>query len=160
MVIHTGNNYSCQKGCQEVTSKRNVSFLENALFLSWAIALIATLGSLYFSEVMKFPPCEYCWYQRILMYPLVIILAIAVIKKNNQIYMYVLPFSILGIGISFFHYLKQKLPYFQSAGDTCGLIPCTTQYINWLGFITIPFLALTAFILITLLQFFLWKSDR
>ncbi|MCZ8512018.1 disulfide oxidoreductase [Paenibacillus filicis] len=133
---------------------------ENGVQMSWAVALIATLGSLYFSEILHYLPCKLCWYQRILMYPLVIILAIAAIRKERQIYHYVLPMSIWGAGISLYHYLMEKTDLFKSAGAACGPVPCDVDYINWLGFITIPFLALTAFVVITVLQAFCWAADR
>jgi disulfide bond formation protein DsbB len=141
--------------------RQNNTILEQGPILSWVVALVATLGSLYFSEVREFIPCTYCWYQRILMYPLVIILGIAAVRKDYGQALYVLPLSILGIGMSAYHYTLQKTDLFQSgSGDGCGIIPCTTEYINWLGFITIPFLALIAFSLITVLQLMVWKASR
>jgi disulfide bond formation protein DsbB len=126
--------------------------LENLLVSAWGISLIATLGSLYFSEVMKFIPCELCWFQRIFMYPQVIILGMAAIRKEYNIARYSLVLSIIGGLISTYHYLIQKVPFFQENSISCGIVPCTGQYINWLGFITIPFLALIAFILIAVLS--------
>jgi disulfide bond formation protein DsbB len=125
---------------------------ENGLHMSWIIAVVAVLGSLYFSEIMNYLPCKLCWYQRILMYPLVIILGIAAVRKDLKQYLYVLPLSIWGIGISLYHYLMQKTSWFKEAATGCGPVPCDVDYINWLGFITIPFLALIAFVLITVLQ--------
>ncbi|WP_248924816.1 disulfide oxidoreductase [Paenibacillus hamazuiensis] len=133
---------------------------ENGLHLSWGIALVATLGSLYFSEVMLFAPCKLCWYQRILMYPLVIILGIAAARKESKMYMYVLPMTIWGAGISAYHYLMQKTSWFKEAATTCGPIPCDVDYIDWFGFVTIPFLALVAFVLISILQILMWRADR
>jgi disulfide bond formation protein DsbB len=126
--------------------------LETLFFLSWATSVIATLGSLYFSELMKFIPCELCWYQRILMYPLALFLGIAVVRKDYNFSVYVLPFSIIGGCISLYHYLIQKVDLFADNSISCGTVPCTGEYINWFGFITIPFLALTAFTIITILQ--------
>lgn len=133
---------------------------ENGLHLSWAAALIATLGSLYFSEVKGFLPCNLCWYQRILMYPLVIWLGIAAARKQKQIYIYVLPVTILGAGISLYHYLMEKTDWIKSTSFSCGIVPCDVEYINWFGFITIPFLALTGFTLITIIHVVLWRLDR
>lgn len=134
--------------------------LEHGPALSWAVAVIATLGSLYFSEVRGYIPCTYCWYQRILMYPLVIILGIAAVRKDYGQTLYVLPLSILGIGMSGFHYLTQKTGLFQKASSACGIVPCNIEYINWFGFITIPFLALVAFILITVIQIMILRASR
>ncbi|WP_082234705.1 disulfide oxidoreductase [Halobacillus massiliensis] len=121
---------------------------ETWLFIAWAAALVATVGSLFFSEVLGYVPCELCWYQRILMYPLVIIYGAALLKKNSSVAYAGLFLSGIGGCVSIYHYLIQKLPALQSAGDACGVVPCNAEYINVLGFITIPFLAGTAFIII------------
>ncbi len=122
------------------------------LLLAWIVSMTATLGSLFFSEILLFIPCEFCWYQRIFMYPLTILLGIAFFRKDESIRIYVLPLAVIGAGFSVFHYLIQKTDFF-SAG--CSVfIPCSGTYINWLGFITIPFMAGIAFLLIILLLAF------
>ncbi|WP_400164147.1 disulfide oxidoreductase [Brevibacillus sp. TJ4] len=136
------------------------SVREQAMFASWGIALIATAGSLFFSEVLKYIPCDLCWYQRILMYPLVILLGVASAKKDYQMSLYGLILSVIGGLISLYHYSIQKIPFLHELGDACGIVPCNTDYINWLGFITIPFLALVAFTLIAILQFLVLKSAK
>ncbi len=80
------------------------------LYLAWVVALVATLGSLYFSEIKGFVPCEFCWYQRILMYPLSLILGIAAYSGERKIKKYVLPLSITGMIVSTYHYMMQKIP--------------------------------------------------
>ncbi|MCG1022575.1 disulfide bond formation protein B [Sutcliffiella horikoshii] len=134
--------------------------VENLLLAATIIALVATLGSLYFSEVLMYIPCELCWYQRILMYPLVILLGIATIKKDAGIATYVLPLSIIGASISFYHYLIQKVAFFGENSVSCGVVPCTGQYINWMGFITIPFLALIGFISVTVILFYVRNLSK
>ncbi|GGK36856.1 disulfide bond formation protein C [Caldalkalibacillus thermarum] len=134
--------------------------LEHGLLISWLIAFTATLGSLYFSEIVGFIPCEYCWYQRILMYPLAVILAIATVRKDIRVYVYVLPLSISGGSISLFHYLNQKVTFLHELGAACGPIPCNIEYINWFGFVTIPFMALVAFILVTIIHLSLYYVQR
>lgn len=119
-------------------------------FSAWIISIVAVIGSLYFSEIRGFVPCELCWYQRILMYPLLIILGIGFYKKDKQVSLYSLPFSIIGIVVALFHYLHQKTDYFKQTFQCTHGVPCSGQYINWLGFITIPFLSLIAFIFITI----------
>ena len=135
-------------------SRRNSFLVEQGLSLAWVVATVATIGSLYFSEIEGYIPCNFCWYQRILMYPLVIILGIATARKDFNQIIYVLPISIIGMGISSFHYAIQKTDWFEHTGNACGIVPCDAQYINWLGFITIPFLAFIAFTLITLILIF------
>ncbi|MFJ7827731.1 disulfide oxidoreductase [Psychrobacillus sp. NPDC096623] len=134
--------------------------LENLLLFMWTVALTATLGSLYFSEIKGYEPCDLCWYQRILMYPLVLILGIAYIQKNPKIAMTTLAFSVIGGCISAYHYSIQKLSFLQETAPACGRVPCTGQYINYAGFITIPFLALIAFILIAITSVTVLKTIK
>ncbi|MDF2681667.1 MAG: disulfide bond formation protein [Brevibacillus sp.] len=134
--------------------------MEQAMFASWGIALIATAGSLFFSEVLKYIPCDLCWYQRILMYPLVILLGVASAKKDYKMSLYTLILSVIGGLISLYHYLIQKVPALHELGNACGIVPCNADYINWLGFITIPFLALIAFALIIVLQIIVLKNGK
>lgn len=118
---------------------------------AFAPALTAMLGSLYYSEVAGFVPCELCWYQRILMYPLTLIILIGILKQDEYLPDYVLPFSLIGMGMSTYHYLLQR--GIVSSTGTCEVgVPCTTQWVNYFGVVTIPFMALTAFILITLVM--------
>jgi len=133
---------------------------ESLLFFEWAASVIAMFGSLYFSEIRQFEPCELCWYQRIVMYPFVIILGIAYIRKDYQIAFYSMIFSGLGGCISMYHYSIQKLPFMTDLAPACGRIPCTGQYINWFGFVTIPFLALIAFLIIFICSYFIWKNSK
>lgn len=112
------------------------------------VAWVAMLGSLYYSEIRGFVPCPLCWYQRILMYPLALITLVGVIRGDKGLAAYVLPFSILGISLSGYHYLIQLGVFGQSNACAVG-IPCNLRYVNVWGFITIPFQALTAFVLIT-----------
>lgn len=133
---------------------------ESLLFMAWGTSVIAMFGSLYFSEIRQFEPCELCWYQRIAMYPFVVILGIASVKKDYKISLYSMVLSAIGGSISLYHYSLQKISFISDLAPTCGRIPCTGQYINWLGFITIPFLALTAFIIIFVCSFLIWKKSK
>lgn len=119
------------------------------LYLAWLVAVIATLGSLYFSEIRGFVPCTLCWYQRVLMYPLVILLGIASYRQDAGVKRYALPLSVLGIGFSGYHVLEQNVSWIGSAALCRAGVPCGAKYINWLGFISIPVLALAAFTVIT-----------
>lgn len=126
-------------------------FAEYGLYLAWIVAIVATAGSLYFSEIKGFIPCTLCWVQRIFMYPLVIVLGIATYRRDQLISIYTLPLSIIGGLVALWHVLIQKVPALKEVGQCKIGVPCNTDYINWLGFITIPMLSLTAFVLITLL---------
>ncbi|WP_246563566.1 disulfide oxidoreductase [Paenibacillus montaniterrae] len=117
------------------------------LLFAWLVAVIATAGSLYMSEVLNYVPCVLCWFQRIFMYPLVLLLAVAAYKQETVILPYVLPLVVVGGGISIYHIIIQKMPK-DSAIAACGPTSCQEDYLNWFGWLTIPMLALTAFILI------------
>ena len=134
--------------------------MNRKLLISWIAALIATIGSLYFSEVRHFIPCTLCWYQRILMYPLAVILGIAFYRNDKGIYRYALPFTIVGMIVSGYHTVLQKVPYLQQFEMCTSGVPCSKDYLNWLGYITIPMMAFVAFTIITIcLVFLLRKKD-
>lgn len=128
------------------------------LLAAWIVSIIAITGSLFFSEKMGFIPCTLCWYQRILMYPLVLFLGIAFYRNDRDIYKYILPMSLIGIVISGYHYALQKIPSLHEFSTCTNGVPCSGQYINWLGFITIPFLAFVAFTFITVMMIVLCKN--
>ena len=131
----------------------------NLVYLAWFQVLIATLGSLYFSEVMKLPPCTLCWYQRILMYPLVYIMAVAIVTTDTRLKLYSLPFSITGFLVATYHNLLYYHIIPESIAPCTLGVSCTTRQIEWLGFITIPLLSLIAFT-ITTIALLLYKKDE
>ncbi|MCK1997426.1 disulfide oxidoreductase [Psychrobacillus psychrodurans] len=126
------------------------------LYFAWLVSVVATLGSLYFSEIKGFIPCDLCWFQRIFMYPLAVILGIGTFQSDISVKKFILPLSIVGGLISLFHYLEQKVPGFGGIRPCVSGVPCSAEYINWFGFVTIPFLALTAFTLITISMIYLF----
>lgn len=115
-----------------------------ALPLAWLIAAVSMAGSLYYSEVVGFEPCVLCWYQRIGMYPLAVILGVAALRRDPSIRWYALPLAVAGGGISVYHYVIQQFPDLDAAGCSATL-PCTTVYVERFGFITIAFMAMAAF---------------
>lgn len=118
-------------------------------YAAWIQACIATGGSLYFSEVMDLPPCVLCWYQRILMYPLTAILAVGILRRDRGLWLYVVPLSLLGLAIATYHNLLYYGVLPESA-QPCRLgVSCTARQIEWLGFATIPLMALAAFAVVT-----------
>lgn len=119
------------------------------LYGAWLVAIVATAGSLYFSEVRSFVPCTLCWWQRIFMYPLVVVLGVATFRQDAAVWRTALPLSVVGLGTSTYHYLIQKVPGFAPPASCAIGVPCSAQYINWFGFVTIPLLAGVAFALIT-----------
>jgi disulfide bond formation protein DsbB len=133
---------------------------KNLLYVSWTLALVSMVGSLFFSEVLKYPPCVLCWYQRICMYPLVSIIAIALIKKAHDVRWYVLPLSIAGLLIALYHNLLYYKLLPESTAPCIRGVSCTTKFIEWFGFVTIPLLSLIAFIIITLGVIFYINSEK
>ena len=125
---------------------------------SLLVAAVAMGGSLYFSEVVGWTPCELCWYQRILMYPLVLILGVALLHKDTTVHRYVLPMTIIGGAIALYHYLLQ---WGVVTAGTCG-IEATSCAVGdkWFGFVTIPLLALIAFVLIGISVWKLKVGDK
>lgn len=120
-----------------------------ALYLAWVVSLVATFGSLFLSEVMGFAPCKLCWFQRIFMYPMVLLLGMACYHNDRKIIKYVLPLSVIGGLFSLYHYGEQKIPGMAKLLPCTSGVPCSEDYLDWFGFITIPLMALIAFVLIT-----------
>ncbi|MCF6330752.1 MAG: disulfide oxidoreductase [Sulfurimonas sp.] len=132
----------------------------NIIFFAWLVATIATLGSLFFSEIMEFPPCMLCWYQRILMYPLVIIFLIGLFPFDKNVFRYSIPFVILGWIIALYHNLLQYEIISKSMTPCSQGIPCSIKYVNYFGFISIPMLSLISFSIILTLLFLFFKRKN
>jgi len=125
--------------------------------LAWTVALVATSGSLYFSEVAGFVPCRLCWYQRYAMYPLVALLALAAFRRLRPWVPFFLPVSLVGLAVSVHHHYIERYPESESASCKSG-IPCSTRWIWEFDYISIPVLAGTAFALISILLVAAWRS--
>src|SRR5699024_967042 len=110
--------------------------------------------------VIQYVPCECCWYQRILMYPIVIISFIALIRQDFDAKYYIRALSIPGILTGGYHYALQKVSFLGDGMAACKGVSCTVQYINWLGFITITLLSFIAFTLILMLAILIKKDER
>ena len=117
--------------------------------LAFSVAGVSTVASLWFSEVGGFIPCELCWYQRILMYPLVLVLGVAVWRGDDLLRWRVLPLSLLGVGVSGYH---MQLQWFPDQASSCEVAtPCTQQWVDEFGFVSIPVMAFFGFAVITVL---------
>lgn len=130
------------------------------IFLSWLTAMISTMGSLFFSEVMKFPPCILCWYQRICMYPLVLIFLTGLFHVDKGVIRFGAPLAIIGWIIAAYHNLLYYKILPESAAPCVQGISCTTVQIEWFGFITIPFLSFIGFSLILVLLFLTYRTFK
>lgn len=134
----------------EIEPPNSEGTLEYFSYIAWFIALIAMVGSLFFSEVMQLPPCLLCWYQRIAMYPLVVIIGAGVIMRDRRMKFYALPLALAGLAVAVYHNLLYYGILPESSAPCAQGISCTSEQIVWFGFITIPLLALAAFVTITL----------
>ena len=135
-------------------------FLDGAeLALAWVIALTATLGSLYFSDVADFIPCRLCWFQRIAMYPLALILFLAVLARDRRGAYYALGLPVVGAVVSLWHLYIEANPDAESPACRIGA-PCSTKWIDQFGYMTIPLLALTAFAAIATLLVLALRPPR
>ncbi|HEX8649076.1 MAG TPA: disulfide bond formation protein B [Thermoleophilaceae bacterium] len=115
------------------------------LWIAWAIAAVATAGSLFFSEYSDFVPCRLCWFQRIAMYPLAVLLLIAALRRDRRGgALYALPFPVLGALVAIYHVYIEHNPEAESASCKVAA-PCSVRWIEELGYVTLPVLALTAF---------------
>jgi Disulfide bond formation protein DsbB len=121
-----------------------------ALLAAFVVAALATIGSLYFSEVAHFEPCRLCWYQRIAMYPLVVILGISAWRRDPGVRRYAAPVAVIGALIATYHYALEWLPWLDS-GACSASTPCTIIWFREFGFVSLPYLALSAFLLIVAL---------
>jgi disulfide bond formation protein DsbB len=120
------------------------------VWLAWVVALGALLGSLFYSEVIGFNPCHLCWYQRIVWYPLVVVLPIAAIRKDVRISTYTLPVVAIGWLIAAYHYTIQTFPSLDAGACTVDT-PCTLRWVWEFGFISIPMMSLAGLTLVGLL---------
>lgn len=128
------------------------------LWIAFGVAFAATAGSLFFSEYADFFPCRLCWFQRIFMYPLAIVLLVGALRKDTRAavqYAFLMP--IIGAGFSLYHLYIEANPEQESAGCKVGGGGCSTKWIDEFGYITIPMLALTAFAAIGVLLAFVWS---
>jgi disulfide bond formation protein DsbB len=126
------------------------SFGPHALVLAAVLAVGAVGGSLYYSEIVDWEPCEFCWYQRTAMYPLAVITVIAAWRRDHGVGRYVYPLAGIGTGLAGYHYLIQNVP--SLAPETCSLaVPCTTKLIWEFGFVSMPLIGVATFLAIVAL---------
>ncbi len=117
---------------------------------AWAVAILAMASSLYLSEVVGFVPCELCWFQRIAMYPLVLVLGAGLVLREPGVWRFALPLSVVGLPISIYHVIIQLQPSLDIVSCEASA-PCTSRYVAVFGFLSIPGMAGAAFLLITAL---------
>ena len=123
-------------------------------YAAWVVALVGVVGSLFFSEVMDLPPCMLCWYQRIALYPLVTVIGAGIILRDRRMKYYALPLAIIGLVIAAYHNLLYYGIIPETIAPCTQGVSCTTAQIEWLGFITIPLMALASFAFVILCLLF------
>jgi len=116
------------------------------VFVIWLVSLLATLGSLFFSEVMGLPPCVLCWYQRIAMYPVVVVTSVGLLARDRRVASYLWPLVLAGLAVAVYHNLLYYHLIPESITPCAKGVSCTDRQIEWLGFITIPLLSLSGFV--------------
>lgn len=133
---------------------------EILLYFAWVVSICAFLGSLFFSDVLKLVPCKLCWFQRICMYPLVFIIGVSLIVKDKKVPYYILPLSTIGWVIAFYHVLLYNKILPEAVGFCEAGISCTTKYVSYFGFLSIPMMSLIAFTLITSFSIYYYKLNK
>ena len=134
-------------------------FGEWTYWLVFLIALASMVGSLYYSEVVGYPPCSLCWYQRIAMYPLVVIMGIAAYRRDPGIRRYVLPLMVIGAVFALYQYIISYTPDVEVLG--CSLdVSCTERFIWEFGFVDFPFMSLVGFSFMISLMLWTSPDDR
>ncbi|NBR26914.1 MAG: disulfide bond formation protein B [Betaproteobacteria bacterium] len=118
------------------------------LFGAWLMATVSMLGALFFGEVMQLPPCVLCWYQRICMFPLVLILPAGMFPLDLKVVRYALPLATIGWMFAAFHVLLMAGVIPENIRPCTQGVPCSEKVIEWFGFVTIPLLAVVAFSII------------
>ncbi|MCK9485995.1 MAG: disulfide bond formation protein B [Dehalococcoidia bacterium] len=127
-------------------------------WMAFAVAAVAVATSLYYSESAGFVPCDFCWYQRIAMYPLALVLLVGAVTRDPGVTKYAVPLAGIGLLLSLYHYQLQLFPE-QSTVCTSG-VPCTARYVEQFGFVSIPFMAGCAFLAVLALHLAMWRARR
>lgn len=158
-VIHGSRTASRRPALPASLQPLRMGIGQVALPLAFLVALTCTVGSLYLSEVAKFPPCKLCWYQRIAMYPQVLILGIAALRRDVLVKWYSVPLVLIGLGISIYHYLVERFPSTVSFSCTDD-VPCSTVWVWKFHFLSIPAMAGIGFALIAVLALLACNLDQ
>jgi disulfide bond formation protein DsbB len=116
--------------------------------LAFVVVVVTTAGSLYYSEYVGYPPCTLCWYQRICMYPLVAVLGVAWLRRDRRVWPTVVPFVAVGAPLALYHWLVERVSWFASTSSCSAEVPCSAPWFEKLGFVTLAWMDLSAFLLV------------
>ena len=130
------------------------------IYFAWIINIVSFAGSIYFSNFMMLPPCVLCWFQRICIFPMSLILAVGFLKKDKNVIWYALPLVSIGWIISMYH----NLLYYKIIPEAISMctsgVSCTSKQIEYFGFITIPLMALTSLTLTLICLVIFYKNSK
>ena len=121
------------------------------VFAAWLVAALSTLGALFMGEVMGLTPCVLCWYQRIAMFPLVVVLAVGLFPLDTNVVSYALPLAVAGLLLAAYHLLLTMGVIPEGMAPCTQGVPCGKIQVQWFGFVTIPLLSFFAFLSINIL---------
>ncbi len=138
-------------------TENNTSVL---LYAAWLIALLGTVGSLFFSEVLGYPPCVLCWYQRIALYPLVLVIGVGIAIRDRRVALYALPITLVGLVVGVYHNLLYYGVIPEGITPCTEGVPCNAVQLEILGFMTIPLMSLGAFAAIVTCLFIYHKQNK
>ena len=134
-------------------------FGDKAIWLAFIVAFVCTAGSLLYSEAFHYVPCRLCWFQRVAMYPLAIVLLVGGIRREAVVKFYALPLALIGLAVSIYHNVVQFFPSLE--GGSCDpAVPCSARSIEMFGFMDLPFMAGVGFIVIAVLLAFYTKVSE
>lgn len=145
-------------GESNLKSWLTLNLSELGLWLGFAVAAVATIGSLIYSEGLDYLPCRLCWFQRIFMYPLAVVLGVAALRRDRQIWRYAVPLAVIGSSISIYHYLIEHFPRLESSACTLD-VPCSAAPVWRYGFVSLAYMALSGFLLIIATMLYVRRSE-
>lgn len=143
----------------EMSENGRVTKTSPLLYAAWLFALVGTIGSLFLSEVMLYPPCVLCWYQRVALYPLVVIIGVGIATRDSAVTRYALPLCLIGLVIAVYHNLLYYGFIPESITPCTEGVPCNAKQLELLGFITIPLMSLVGFAAIAFCLFLARKKN-
>lgn len=152
-ILMTGLRFARLPGVRAIVAPVR----QSQLWLAWVVAATSTAGSLYFSEHFELIPCRLCWFQRIAMFPLALILLVAALRNDRSVRWYAVPLAAIGAATSFWHQLVEWNPQLESS--SCSAVACSVPYFRAFGFVSLSFMALCGFAAIIALLTLASPSD-
>lgn len=124
------------------------------LLVGFVLTFAGSVLTLFYSEILGFPPCPLCWWQRIFLYPQVVLFVLALWKRDRDAAKYSIALSILGLGVSLYHHALQVLPSGSLPCPAEGTVSCAQRFVFEFGYITFPLMSATLFAFLIVLMLF------